>query len=94
MESEFIAQLLDLGITGLFIGYLLWKDKQQTKALAEFNEKLLQVMRELEEKREEGYEQIRDRYDEVIARYNLERDKLLTDISLALKDITQELKNR
>ena len=91
MESEFIAQLLDLGITGLFIGYLLWKDKQQTKALGEFVDRLLKTMSELEEKREEGYEQIRDRYDTVIAKYDAERDKLLLEIGTKLDHIQEKV---
>lgn len=91
MESEFIAQLLDLGITGLFIGYLLWKDKQQTKALAEFVDRLLKTMGELDVKREEGYEQIRDRYDGVIAKYDTERDKLLLGIGHKLDHLTEKI---
>ena len=84
MESEFIAQLLDLGITGLFIGYLLWKDKAQTKALADFVDRLLGTLSSIEKEREEGYDKIRDRYDEVIAKYDAERDKLLMDIARKL----------
>ena len=84
MESEFIAQLLDLGITGLFIGYLLWKDKAQTKALADFVDRLLGTLASIEKEREEGYDKIRDRYDEVIAKYDAERDKLLMDIARKL----------
>tara|TARA_R110002020_G_scaffold399798_5_gene609625 strand:- start:425 stop:688 length:264 start_codon:yes stop_codon:yes gene_type:complete len=80
MESEFVAQLLDLGITGIFIGYLLWKDKAQTKALAEFVDRLLSTLSEEAEKREAGYEQIRNRYDGVIERYNTERDRLMNEI--------------
>ena len=80
MESQFFAQLVDLGITGLFIGYLLWKDKAQTKALADFVDRLLETLAGIEKEREEGYDKIRDRYDEVIAKYDAERDKLLIDI--------------
>tara|TARA_R100000152_G_C6733039_1_gene157501 strand:- start:332 stop:655 length:324 start_codon:yes stop_codon:yes gene_type:complete len=101
MESEFVAQLLDLGITGIFIGYLLWKDKAQTKALAEFVDRLMKTMSEIDAKREEGYEQVRDRYDVIIERYNSERDRLLTDISKkldeglgAMRERTQEEKLR
>ncbi len=84
MESQFFAQLVDLGITGLFIGYLLWKDKAQTKALADFVDRLLETLASIEKEREEGYDKIRDRYDEVIAKYDAERDKLLMDIARKL----------
>tara|TARA_R100000808_G_scaffold10092_1_gene27152 strand:- start:13726 stop:13986 length:261 start_codon:yes stop_codon:yes gene_type:complete len=84
VESQFFAQLVDLGITGLFIGYLLWKDKAQTKALADFVDRLLETLASIEKEREEGYDKIRDRYDEVIAKYDAERDKLLMDIARKL----------
>lgn len=86
MESEFIAQLLDLGITGIFIGYLLWANKTQTKRLDEYVDRLLATLSELESKREEGYEQIRNRYDVVIDRYNIERDQLMKEIARRTED--------
>ena len=81
MESQFFAQLLDLGITGLFIGYLLWMNKIQTQRLDSYVERLLETLSGIEKEREEGYDKIRDRYDEVISKYDTERDKLLIDIS-------------
>jgi len=84
VDPQYFAQFADLGITGFFLGYLVWKDKQQTKALAEFVDRLLKTLSEIEKEREEGYDKIRDRYDEVIAKYDAERDKLLIDISRKL----------
>ena len=81
MESEFVAQLLDLGITGLFIGYLLWANKAQTKRLDEYVSRLLVTLTTVEQEREVGFDKVRDRYDTVIAKYDAERDKLLLDIS-------------
>lgn len=43
MESEFVAQLLDLGITGLFIGYLLFQNKKYGNQLEEMTEKYEQL---------------------------------------------------
>lgn len=81
MESQFFAQLLDLGITGLFIGYLLWMNKTQTQRLDSYVERLLETLATIEKEREAGFDKIRDRYDDVIAKYDSERDKLLIDIS-------------
>jgi hypothetical protein len=81
VESQFFAQLLDLGITGLFIGYLLWMNKTQTQRLDSYVERLLLTLSTIEQEREVGFDKIRDRYDEVIAKYDAERDKLLIDIS-------------
>ena len=81
MESQFFAQLLDLGITGLFIGYLLWMNKTQTQRLDAYVERLLKTLATVEQEREIGFDKVRDRYDDVIAKYDVERDKLLIDIS-------------
>ena len=80
MGTEVVATLVDLGITGIFILYLVWANKQQSTRLDEYVQNLLSTLKELEEHREVGYEAIRDRYDGVIKRYNEERDKLLNDI--------------
>jgi len=81
MESEFIAQLLDLGITGLFIGWLLWSQKEQAKRLDAYVNRLLETLATVEKEREAAFDKIRDRYDDVISKYDIERDKLLIDIS-------------
>ena len=80
MGTEVVATLVDLGITGIFILYLGWANKQQSTRLDEYVQNLVSTLKELEEHREVGYEAIRDRYDGVIKRYNDERDKLLNDI--------------
>lgn len=86
MESEFIAQLLDLGVTGLFIIYLLWANKIQTRRLDEYVARLLTTLATLEDEREKGFDKVRDRYDEVVDRYNTERDKLLNDITVKIDE--------
>jgi hypothetical protein len=91
MESEFIAQLLDLGITGLFIGWLLWSQKEQAKRLDAYVNRLLETLATVEKEREEGYEAIRSRYDGVVERYNAERDRLLLDISAKLESIADKV---
>ena len=91
MESEFIAQLLDLGITGLFIGWLLWSHKEQSKRLDAYVNRLLETLATIEKEREEGYEAIRSRYDGVVERYNAERDRLLLDISGKLDHISEKV---
>jgi hypothetical protein len=84
VESQFFAQLLDLGVTGIFICWLLWSHKEQSKRLDDYVDRLLETLSNIEREREEGYDKIRDRYDEVIAKYDTERDKLLIDIARKL----------
>jgi hypothetical protein len=52
VESEFIAQLIDLGITGMFIGYLIFQNKrygaQLTKMTAKYEELFERVLKAVE----------------------------------------------
>ena len=87
MESEFIAQLLDLGVTGIFICWLLWSHKEQSKRLDAYVNRLLETLATIEKEREEGYETVRARYDTVVSRYNTERDQLLLNITSKLDQV-------
>ena len=39
MESEFIAHFLDLGMTGMFVGYLIYQNKKMGMQLTEMTKK-------------------------------------------------------
>jgi|TARA_R110000824_G_scaffold36213_1_gene112712 hypothetical protein len=44
MESEFVAQLIDLGITGLFIGYLIFQNKKYGAQLSLMSKKYEELL--------------------------------------------------
>ena len=81
MESEVFSLLADLGVAGAFIMYLVYISKAQAKRLDEYVDRLLTILSTIEREREAGFDKVRNRYDEVIAKYDVERDKLLFDIS-------------
>ena len=39
MESEFVAELIDLGVTGLFLGYLIFQNKKYGAQLSDMTKK-------------------------------------------------------
>ena len=39
MESEFVAELIDLGVTGLFLGYLIFQNRKYGAQLTEMTKK-------------------------------------------------------
>jgi len=91
MESEFIAHLLDLGITGLFLGFLIFSHREQSKRLDEYVNRLLETLATIEKEREVGFDKIRDRYDEVITKYDARIDGLMVDISGKLDHIAEKV---
>ena len=94
MESEFVAQLIDLGITGLFLGFLIFSHREQSRRLDAYVDRLLKTLSNIEKEREEGFDKIRDRYDEVISKYDNERDRLLIEISGKLDEGLREMNKR
>ena len=87
--------LSDAGVAGLFIMFLVYdrretakrvleQEKEQTRRLDEYVDRLLATLAHIEKEREEGYDKIRDRYDDVITKYDSERDKLLNEIIVKL----------
>jgi thymidylate kinase len=87
MESEIFNLLADLGVAGAFITYLAYTSKAQAKKLDDYVDRLLDILGTIEKEREVGFDKVRDRYDEVIAKYDAERDMLLINISSKLDDI-------
>ncbi len=47
MESDLAAQLLELGITGLFLAYLVWQNKQLLAKLDTWQEKYESLLEKL-----------------------------------------------
>ena len=78
-------------MTGIFICWLLWSHKEQSKRLDAYVNRLLETLATIEKEREEGYEAIRSRYDGVVERYNNERDQLLLNISAKLESIADKV---
>ena len=87
VTDAYLAQILDLGVTGLFLGFLIYSHREQSKRLDAYVNRLLETLATIEQEREAGYEAIRVRYDTVVARYNTERDTLLLNISSKLDQV-------
>ena len=87
MTDAYLAQILDLGVTGLFLAFLIYSHREQSKRLDSYVNRLLETLATVEQEREAGYEAIRVRYDGVVDRYNSERDQLLLNIISKLDHI-------
>ena len=81
----------DAGMAGAFIVFLVWQQREQSKRLDGYVNRLLETLATIEQEREVGFDKVRDRYDEVIAKYDGERDKLLVDITTKLQHIIDKV---
>lgn len=81
----------DAGMAGAFIVFLVYDRREQAKRMDEYVNRLLETLANIEREREAGFETIRDRYDQVIEKYDRERDKLLIDISGRIEELSKAM---
>ena len=81
----------DAGMAGAFIVFLVYDRREQAKRMDEYVNRLLEPLANIEKEREAGFETIRDRYDQVIEKYDRERDKLLIDISGKIEELSKAM---
>lgn len=72
-----------LGISAAFVAWLYIKETQRREKLIE---SFQGQIREIQDRCDKKEEEIRARYDEVVARYNTERDTLLQDLTTNLNN--------
>ena len=77
MESQFITVLIDYGLAGFFIGYLIWvslrNEKKTTHLQCKYEERLDSIRAEAREREESSLlaqEKLRERYEGVVAKYD------------------------
>jgi len=94
--------LSDAGMAGAFIIFLVYdrreqakrmaeQEKEQSRRMKEYVDRLLNILENIEKEREVGFDKVRDRYDDVIAKYDAERDKLLIDISGRIEEFSKAM---
>jgi DUF4097 and DUF4098 domain-containing protein YvlB len=77
-----------LGISAAFVAWLYIKETQKREVLiSSFQSQI----REMQDRCEAKENEIRERYDEVVARYNTERDTLLQGVTSNLENAVQGL---
>ena len=89
--TSWTSIMSDAGMAGAFIVFLVWQHREQSKRLDGYVNRLLETLATIEQEREVGFDKVRDRYDEVIAKYDGERDKLLVDITTKLQHIIDKV---
>jgi DNA anti-recombination protein RmuC len=87
MDLELLETLTEYGVLGLWTVSLLWRDVSLSKRLNEQQEKFQQQLDKIDSRADEKEHALRDRYDQVIANYAEQREKLTTEIISRLERI-------
>jgi uncharacterized iron-regulated protein len=89
MDLELLESLTEYGVLGMWTVSLLWRDVSLTKRLNEQQEKFQAQLDRIDEKADEKEDALRDRYDQVIASQNEQREKLVGDVIMRLERIEE-----
>jgi ABC-type transporter Mla subunit MlaD len=87
MDLELLESLTEYGVLGMWTVSLLWRDVSLTKRLNLQQEKFQDQLDKLDSKADEKEHALRDRYDQVIADQNEQREKLVADVITRLERI-------
>jgi DNA anti-recombination protein RmuC len=89
MDLELLESLTEYGVLGLWTVSLLWRDVSLTRRLNEQQTKFQEQLDRLESKSEEREDALRERYDQVIADFTAQREKMLSEVIARLERIEE-----
>jgi uncharacterized iron-regulated protein len=89
VESTLISSLLDFGALGLFAGFLAWQYTKQQRRLEMVIEKFQETVKTQEVAHNAAEDVIRQRYDQIIARHEAQRNAIYEDVVKKLDDHTR-----
>lgn len=90
MES-IIGGLVDYGMAGLFIAFMVWQYMQNQKRMDALQDKFLESIDKVRKENKENEELIRARYDKVVETYQNTKDNLLRELSDTVKDLQSSI---
>ena len=85
MPTELFQILTESGPLAMMAGYLAWRDWKHSQRHDAMVQRFQEQIDKLEEKRNLEEEQIRDRYDAVVSKYDEERKTLLEGIGAKIE---------
>ena len=90
MESELISSLMDYGLGGLFLGYLIWMSFRNERKLAEKESRYEERIDAIQSKSIVSEEKIRSRYSEVVDRYNKQIEQFTENRQAQIQAYSEE----
>ena len=88
-----LEMLVEYGMAGIFIAYMIWQDSSNSKKAEAQLEKFDAQLDKIREKQQVDERALRDRYDSVIEKYDAERDDLKVEVMSLIKDSSNQIEN-
>ena len=92
MESEIIGSLLDFGMGGIFIAFMIWQWIASQKKSEQQVDRFMNSLTEIRKEHQDKEQSLRDRYDVVINTYNEERTVIRSNIAGRVEKIINHVK--
>ena len=89
--DSLITALIDYGMAGIFLAFMVWNYMQNQKRMDALQEKFLDSLDKLRQENKDNEEHIRSRYDRVIQVYQSDKDTLLSELKDTIKGLTQSV---
>ena len=86
-----ISSLVEYGMAGIFLAFMVWTYISNTKRMDENLEKFLEKTESLRKDNADRIETIRARYDSVISQYTKEKDEATLKIKEQMQNILRDL---
>ena len=87
-----ITSLVDYGMAGIFLAFMVWNYLQSQKRMDSLQDKFLDAIDKCRKENKDNEELIRGRYDKVIQTYQSDKDLLLSDFKETIKGLTDTIK--
>tara|TARA_Y100001963_G_C6744816_1_gene431002 strand:- start:251 stop:682 length:432 start_codon:yes stop_codon:yes gene_type:complete len=81
METSIINALLEWGMAGLFIAYMVYSKFRDDQRNQELQDKFLKSLETIQQKTDANEEKLRGRYDAVIAQYQDDKTTFRVDVA-------------
>ena len=92
MESALLTELLDFGALGLFSGFLVWLNIKTQKRLDALADSFQEAVEKQEQAHSLAEESIRNRYDAIIERHEVQRQSIYESVSKKIDEQEMALK--
>jgi len=87
-----ITSLVDYGMAGIFLAFMVWNYLQSQKRMDSLQDKFIDAIDKCRKENKENEELIRGRYDVVIQTYQSDKDNILSDFKETIKELTDTIK--
>lgn len=91
MESQLFTALIDYGMAGIFLAFMVWEHIASQKRSEKQVDRFMKSLETIRKEHQDKEQALRDRYDTVISTYNDERTVIRSNIAGRVEKMINEI---